>query len=72
MQAPEVVAPTFTELDFIAQLLYDAACIKQGYAASTRWWCTDAAIRFEWYERARYEYQQWAQAEQSQLFRSGT
>lgn len=55
--------PTFTEIDYIAAVLYDADCHAQGYSASTRWWCTREDLRQKWREKAQQLYQQWSTAE---------
>lgn len=55
--------PTFTELDYIANLLYQAHSRKEGYAAGVRWWCHRADGREEFREQARKAYTQWAAEE---------
>lgn len=59
--------PTFTELDYIADILYQAHARKEGYAAGVRWWCHRTDGRKEWREEARKAYTLWAAGERVTL-----
>lgn len=61
----------FTELDYIADLLYQRhAQHVQGYAAGVRWWChrPDGNDGQEhWRQVARASYEEWAAGERKTL-----
>lgn len=61
----------FTELDFIANWLYQADSRKKGRPAGARWWCLREDIRTEYRLKARGEYLEWAQSERLTAERQG-
>jgi len=64
----QIGEPTFTELDFIADLLYqNHARTVLRYPTGVRWWChrpDGDSGREHWREVARRAFEQWAQSEQ--------
>lgn len=61
--------PTFTELDYIANQLYQEDSRKRGAAAGARWWCLRNDLRKKWRAEARRQFLEWSQAEQFTLER---
>lgn len=59
--------PTFTEMDYIACLLYQLDVRKRGHEAGPRWWCLREDLRQKFRVEARTAYSEWAQYEQATL-----
>lgn len=55
--------PTFTEIDYIANLLYQTHARNEGYVTGVRWWCHCDEGRVEWRQEARDAYRRWAAEE---------
>ncbi len=62
--------PEFTELDFIANQLYQADHQKRGNPTGARWWCLRDELRKKFRTEARRQYLEWAQSEQFTMERS--
>jgi hypothetical protein len=56
--------PTFAELDFIANQLYQADAAKRNGVAGARWWCIRSDLRTKWRAEARRQFLEWSQSEQ--------
>jgi len=61
--AEREVAPTFTELDYIANELYQAECWALKRSPGVRWWCLRNNKRDHWRREARSRFLQWSEAE---------
>jgi len=55
--------PTFTEWDFIADMLYQQDAIDEGYAAGVRWWCLRWEERQKWRYKALKRIREWRAVE---------
>ena len=58
------MTPTFTALDFTANLLYQMSCVAQR-STGVRWWCSSEEHRAEWRSRAEMEISAWQVVEEA-------
>jgi hypothetical protein len=61
--------PTFTELDYIACILYQQNVRMRGHKAGPRWWRLRDDLRRHWRRLAQETFQEWAQMERETLER---
>ena len=50
-------------IDFLAENLHTDDCLKNNYAAGTRWWCTREDVKDEYRAKARKMVEGWHEAE---------
>lgn len=67
---PTEIVASFTEHDFIANLLYQADAKVKGFATGARWWCLRDDLRQTWRAKARSQFLEWAQDEQQTMERN--
>jgi len=48
-----------TMIDFLAQMINDQKARQQGYAASTRWLCTNQVVQDECIKEAKKLFEDW-------------
>ena len=58
------MTPTFTALDFTANLLYQMSCVAQR-STGVRWWCSSDEHREKWRARAEMEISSWQVVEEA-------
>lgn len=63
--------PTFTEIDFLAQLMQAQSCIEEGFFMAVRWHALRPDLRAAWREKALNAYQEWAAAERATMTEKG-